>query len=365
MSWFLTFIGISALVILHEGGHFAAAKAVGMRVERFSLFFGPALVKVKRGETEYRIGSVPLGGYVKISGMNPLETMPEGEEHRGYFRQPVWKRIVVIAAGPTVNILIAFLVLFGVYAFSAQRVVNDRAKIVTVRSDSPASSVLKKGDVILAVDGRKVAVHGESFNFLKQIASHRCAGTPTNGCQATTPVTFTVLRGSKQLDVSLTPRYDATARRTLVGISSGYDLRAESAVGALGSSVSQMWSVTKGSVTRIVKIFTSSAARKQVHGIVGVSDVASQAFNFGLTDALYILALVSLSLAIINLFPFLPLDGGHIFWALAEKIRGRTIPFAVMERASMVGIALVLVVAVIGFSNDLTSLSNGSLTLHR
>jgi regulator of sigma E protease len=365
MSWVLTFIGISALVILHEGGHFAAAKAVGMRVERFSLFFGPALVKVKRGETEYRIGSVPLGGYVKISGMNPLETMPEGEEHRGYFRQPVWKRIVVIAAGPAVNILIAFLVLFGVYAFSAQHVVNDRAKIVTVRSDSPASGVLKKGDVILAVDGRKVAVHGESFNFIKQIASHRCAGTPTTGCQATTPVTFTVLRGSKRLDVSLTPRYDATARRTLVGISSGYDLRAESAVGALRSSVSQMWSVTKGSVTRIVKIFTSSAARKQVHGIVGVSDVASQAFSFGLTDALYILALVSLSLAIINLFPFLPLDGGHIFWALAERIRGRTIPFAVMERASMVGIALVLVVAAIGFSNDLTSLSNGSLTLHR
>jgi regulator of sigma E protease len=365
VSWVLTFIGISALVILHEGGHFAAAKAVGMRVERFSLFFGPAIVKVKRGETEYRIGTIPLGGYVKISGMNPLETMPEGEEHRGYFRQAVWKRIVVIAAGPAVNILIAFLVLFGVYAFSAQRIVNDRAKIASVRGDSPATGVLKPGDVLAAVDGRQVVVHGESFNFIKQIASHRCAGAPVSGCQASTPVTFTVLRGSKQLTVSLRPRYDATVHRTLVGISSGYDLRSESLAGALGSSVSQMWSVTEGSVTRIVKIFTSSAARKQVHGIVGVSDVASQAFDFGLTDALYVLALVSLSLAIINLFPFLPLDGGHIFWALAEKIRGRTIPFAVMERASMLGIALVLVLAVIGFSNDLTSLSNGSLTLHR
>ena len=176
---------------------------------------------------------------------------------------------------------------------------------------------------------------------------------------------FTVLRGAKRLTLSVKPRYEAKEKRTLVGITSAYDLTSESATGALGASVSQMWSVTEGSVTRIVKIFTSSAARKQVHGIVGVSDVASQAFNFGLTDALYILALISLSLAIINLFPFLPLDGGHIFWALAEKVRGRTIPFAVMERASMVGIALVLVVAGIGLSNDLNSLSNGGLTLHR
>jgi len=365
VSWVLTFIGISALVILHEGGHFAAAKAVGMRVERFSLFFGPAVFKVKHGETEYRIGTVPLGGYVKISGMNPLETMPEGEEHRGYFRQPVWKRIVVIAAGPAVNILIAFLVLFGVYAFSAQRVVDNRAKIASVVSGSPAAGVMKKGDVITAVDGRKVAVEHESFNFIDQIASHRCAGVATNGCLAVTPVRFSVLRNGKVLTLLVRPRYEAKEKRTLVGIDSGYALTSESATGALGASVSQMWTVTEGSVTRIVKIFTSSAARKQVHGIVGVSDVASQAFNFGLPDALYILALISLSLAIINLFPFLPLDGGHIFWALAEKARGRSIPFAVMERASMVGIALVLVVAAIGLSNDLNSLSNGGLTLHR
>ena len=113
-----------------------------------------------------------------------------------------------------------------------------------------------------------------------------------------------------------------------------------------------------------VSACTSSQARKDVHGIVGVSDVAHQAFNFSVAEALYVLALLSLSLAIINLFPFLPLDGGHIFWALAEKLRGRSIPFVVMERASAVGILLVLFVATIGLSNDISSLSNGSLTLH-
>jgi regulator of sigma E protease len=100
MTWLLTFLGIVSLVLLHEFGHFAVAKAVGMRVERFSLFFGPMLVKFRRGETEYGIGPIPLGGYVKISGMNPAEPLPPGEEHRSFYRQPVWKRVAVIAAGP-------------------------------------------------------------------------------------------------------------------------------------------------------------------------------------------------------------------------------------------------------------------------
>ncbi len=361
----LTFIGISALVLLHEFGHFAAAKAVGMRVERFSLFFGPLLVKFKRGETEYGIGPIPLGGYVKIAGMNPSEEMAAADAHRGYYRQAVWKRVVVIGAGPAMNILVAFLILFGVYATSDERVVTDRARIASVEAGMPASGVLRAGDQIVAVDGRPVVVHGESLSFISRIASHRCAGTPVSGCRASTPAVFTVERNSKRLNFSITPRYNAAAKRTLVGITSGFVLGRDSLTEAMGSSVSQMWNVTSTTVSRIGQVFTSSAARKQLHGIVGVSDVASQAFNFGVADAMYVLALLSLSLAIINLFPFLPLDGGHLFWAVAEKLRGRPIPFSVMERASAVGIALVLVLAVIGFSNDISSLSNGSLTLHR
>ncbi|MGN6187759.1 MAG: site-2 protease family protein, partial [Conexibacter sp.] len=94
MSWLLAFLGFVLLIVLHEAGHFAAAKAVGMRVERFSLFFGPMFWKVRRGETEYGIGAIPLGGYVRITGMNPTEEIPPEVAHRAYYRQPVWKRIV-------------------------------------------------------------------------------------------------------------------------------------------------------------------------------------------------------------------------------------------------------------------------------
>src|ERR1700712_1724637 len=103
------------LIILHEAGHFVAAKAVGMRVERFSLFFPPLIFKVKRGETEYGIGAIPLGGYVKITGMNPNEEIPEDVKPRAYSGQPVWKRVFVIGAGPAMNILIALLIWFFLF----------------------------------------------------------------------------------------------------------------------------------------------------------------------------------------------------------------------------------------------------------
>ena len=113
MSYLLAFLGFAALIILHEFGHFLAAKAVGMRVERFSLFFGPLLVKVRHGETEYGIGPIPLGGYVRITGMNPREEIPPEVRPRAYYNQPVWKRVVVILAGPAVNLLIAFVIVWG------------------------------------------------------------------------------------------------------------------------------------------------------------------------------------------------------------------------------------------------------------
>ena len=119
MSWLLAFAGFAVLIILHEAGHFVAAKAVGMRVERFFLFFPPKLWSVKRGETEYGIGAIPLGGFVKITGMNPDEELDPEVAPRGYYHQPVWKRIVVIAAGPFVNLVIAFVILFCL-AFSAR-----------------------------------------------------------------------------------------------------------------------------------------------------------------------------------------------------------------------------------------------------
>jgi regulator of sigma E protease len=361
MSWVLTLLGFMALIVLHEFGHFIAAKAVGMRVERFSLFFPPKLFGVRRGETEYMIGAIPAGGYVKITGMNPNEEIPPEVLDRAYYRQPVWKRLVVIGAGPAMNLLVAFLILWGLYAFSPQRQRTDRVSVAAVQAGRPAAAVLRTGDVLVAVDGHPVRVDPRTgqVNSIALIAAHRCAGHQVEGCAAATPVRLTVLRDGRRLSFVIDPHYDAKLKHALVGIQMAPVFASESPGQAVGSSINEMWHVTSLTVSRISQIFVSERARKEVHSVVGISDVASKAFSYSASAALYLLALVSLSLAIINLFPFLPLDGGHIFWALAEKARGRPIPFAIMERASVVGFALVLFLFLIGFTNDIHTLSNG------
>ncbi len=357
MSWVLAFLGFAALIIFHELGHFTAAKAVGMRVERFALFFPPLIYKVKRGETEYGIGAIPLGGYVRITGMNPNEEIDPEVLPRAYYMQPVWKRIFVIAAGPAVNLLIAFLLLFFIY--SGNGINSASTKIGAVEKNSPAAAVLVPGEKLVAIDGKT----GDTQSLTKLVGAHPCAGKPTPRCAGATPVRLTVLVPATEAAPAhtvtrvATPFYDPVAKRMRLGFSFGNDHHDLSIAGAGNEAVSEMWRVASGSVTRIGKLFYSSEARKQVTGTVGLYEETRQSIEFDGTQALFILAIISLSLAVINLFPFLPLDGGHIFWAMAEKVRGRAIPFRVMERASVVGFLLVMFLFVVGLSNDIGRLS--------
>ena len=363
MSYLLALIGFAALIVLHEAGHFVAAKAVGMRVERFSLFFGPMIVKTTRGETEYGIGTIPLGGYVKITGMNPREEIPPEVESRAYYRQPVWKRVVVILAGPAVNLLIAFAVLTAiVYSSGVQRTSHGQpvfSRTIAAGSlEQPAASYLEPGDQIVAVDGKRNLSVDQITN---EISSHRCAGPPAPGCQATTPVALTVLRHGRPLTFSIRPRYDSSLKRTRIGFGFGVAIEHPNLLGAGDKSLGQMWFVTHKTITTIATIFEPKT-RQQVHGIVGGFDVTQQEFSYSATDAFYTLAIISLSLAVINLFPFLPLDGGHVFWALAEKVRGKRIPFEIMERAGAVGFVLIILLFVIGLTNDISTLSGKGFT---
>jgi regulator of sigma E protease len=358
MSYVLAFLGFAVLIILHEAGHFAAAKAVGMRVERFSLFFGPLLVKFRRGETEYGIAPIPLGGYVRITGMSPREDIPPEVLPRAYYNQPVWKRVVVILAGPAVNLILAFVILFGLYWSHGKVATSHGQPVLVIAHDSlepPASHYLKAGDVIVAVDGHR---HPSENQLANAVSSHRCPGTQTAGCEASTPVTMTVDRAGHDLTFRMYPRYDATLKRVRLGFAFGGTKQAIGPVSAAGQSVSEMWHVTSVTVSTIGRLFEPKE-RQQLHSVVGTFKVTQQYFAFDTTDALYVLALISLSLAVINLFPFLPLDGGHVFWALAEKVRRRRIPFEVMERAGAVGFVLILFVFVIGLSNDINTLTGG------
>ncbi|HET8565250.1 MAG TPA: site-2 protease family protein [Solirubrobacterales bacterium] len=353
MSWFAVFLGFCFLIVVHEAGHFAAAKAVGMRVERFFLFFGPTIWSFKRGETEYGVKAIPLGGYVKITGMNPEEDVPPEHEENAYFRKPIWKRIVVVAAGPAVNLVLAFVILVGVFGIGGLEKTNQ--SVGAIKSGSPASRVLKEGDRIVAVDGKRfpdLALEQRLKAFGNVVKAHRCAGRQVNDCRAATPVKLTISRDGALKTISVYPRYDKEEGRALIGFSYGGHFVPISFGHAVSKSLDSVWLVTSKTATIFARIFESEQ-RKQISGIVGTSDVGHAAVEQGWRQALLLLALVSLSLGLINLLPILPLDGGHILWAVVEKLRGEPVSLRVIERATVVGFALVLMLMFIGLSNDI------------
>jgi regulator of sigma E protease len=315
-------------------------------VERFALFFPPLLFKVRRGETEYGIGAIPLGGYVKITGMNPAEELAPEVAKRAYYNQPVWKRVVVIAAGPAVNIVLAFVIMWAVFLNTGT--FDSPPRVAAVESGKPAAAVLKPGDRIVAVDGRAPAgtdVDAQMRSVGNAIAAHKG-----------TPVSLTVKREGRTQTVTAKPFYDARLKKWRIGFGQQATQYPASVASASSAAVDQMWNVTSGTVSRIAQIFKPEE-RKQLSSVVGGYETTRQAFGLSTSVAFMLLAIISLSLGIVNLFPFLPLDGGHIFWALAEKVRGRAIPFSVMERAGFVGFALVIGLFMIGFTNDIGRLT--------
>ncbi|HEY3191385.1 MAG TPA: RIP metalloprotease [Solirubrobacterales bacterium] len=408
MTWVLVVAGFAALIMLHEGGHFVVAKLTGMRVERFFLFFPPKLFSIKRGETEYGVGMIPLGGFVKITGMNPEELEPrdpsEGPREAGvleriesvnqeagpgvsrpgeplpselleraYYNQPVWKRIAVIAAGPVVNIVLAFILLLLVYLSLP---VPRGIEVDKVQADTPAANVLRPGDRILAVDGaratmpdvskiedvnRRIDVADDKFTHITHlIRRHHCAGGRSPGCLSETPVTVVVDRNGQRRTLHLHTYYDGSNHRYRLGVefkAVGSQTADQSPAEAAKLAADKMWFVTSRTLSVIGRIF-EPAQRKQISGVVGGSQALNQAIGFNIHEAIFVLAVISLSLGLINLFPFLPLDGGHIFWSLVEKIRGRRVPFSVIERASAVGFLLVIMLFVIGLTNDIGRLTS-------
>jgi regulator of sigma E protease len=414
MSYVLAFLGFVALIILHEFGHFAVAKAVGMRVERFSLFMGPLLVKLRRGETEYGIGPLPLGGYVKITGMNPREELteegqlrelreqldkleddpretlgretPQAQElvaekralaarisevqaqieatrERAYYNQSVWKRVVVILAGPAMNLLIAFGIVFALVLTAGQTVTKNgqpvlNNNVAALVVGAPAAKVLQPGDKIISVDG----VSGSPEAIRKQLGTHRCAGRQVNGCLSANAAHVVVRRDGQLKTFEIRARYNAADKRPELGFSFGTVTAPVGALHAASITTSNLWSVTTQTVSTVARIFEPQE-RKQLHSIVYGYTATQESFATSTTQALWVLALISLSLAIINLFPFLPLDGGHVFWAVAEKVRGKRIPFEIMERAGVVGFVLILMIFVIGLTNDISTLSGPGIGL--
>jgi len=396
LSLTVSILGLAGLVLIHELGHFLAALATGMSPRRFYLGFPPALVKIKRRGVEYGIGAIPLGGYVKIPGMHrpapsDLEVafrpavgerprlgrivdrlqrlvgagemdearrvLPELEEEVGeeklsapahraaerglrdladglgddaYWRQRTWKKVAVIFAGPGANLLVALVLFTGLLMQDAWQIgvrlqaAPDNAATTKIEEVLPATPAqvagLRMGDRVIAVNGRPVSARA----LLDMIAA-------SHG----TPIQLTVRRGGETVTTVV-----AAERR------GGLSLPA-----AVGRSAEITYRVSKEIALFFPRLATGEGA-SEVSSPVGITKVSSEALDQSFSDFVFVLGLISLSLALLNLLPLLPLDGGHIAFSIIEGVRGRALGRELYERVSVIGIAFVLVLFVIGLSND-------------
>jgi regulator of sigma E protease len=404
MSTLVAILGLGFLILIHEAGHFFTARAVGMRPRKFYVGFPPALLKTRRNGIEYGLGSIPLGGYVKIPGMHrpapsdvdvyfgkaiverpqlfasttalrrrlengdmagarsEVETLRaeladaplSPGAHRGadrglqeledalgpdaYWRQRTWRKVAVIAAGPGTNLALA-VVLFAVLSMIGGGKVT--ATVDEVQGGRPAAQVgLRSGDTIVAIDGRPV----RPTEIRDRIGSSEGR-----------PLELVVRRDGRRVGLGpVRPEKIDGAYRL------GFILRASglSPPAALWQSLKLTGEATKQTAAFLPRL-VHREARKEITTPVGIVQGSSQALNRGIETYLWLLGFLSLSLALLNLLPLLPLDGGHIAFSLVEGIRGRAVGREVYERVSVVGIALVLMLYFIGLSNDVGRLGGG------
>ncbi len=331
------------MVMVHELGHLLAAKRGGMKVTEYFLGFGPRLWSFRRGETEYGIKALPLGGYVKIPGMTNLEEVDPADESRTYREQSFPKRLLVAVAGSAMHFLMAFVLLWALVAFVG--LPNDnQLQIQAVNSvggkPGPAQLAgLRPGDVVVSVDGQ--SVQGDFARFESDIQRH-----------PDSPVRLVVLRDGHDRTVTVVPangrvQHEAgvqapkgTAPFGIIGVTSGSPLQRTNPLVAVGHATTELGVVTWGSILGVGRLFspsglasishqvTSAKAASQaaqngtrVESIVGAARTAVQAAQAGVGDLLVILISINVFVGIFNLFPMLPLDGGHVAIAVYERIR--------------------------------------------
>jgi regulator of sigma E protease len=389
---FVAIIGLAFLILIHEAGHFFAALSVGMRPRRFYLGFPPAILRTTRNGIEYGVGMIPLGGYVKIPGMHrpapsdadvqfgralqerpelagPLQRlkralssgddaaadgaleelmrvagdpappgfsrgiqeMLDGLSPQAYWRQDTWRRIFVILAGPATNFALAVMIFTALFVVGGGKATNT---VGSVLPGKPAASIgLKPGDQIVTINRVRVGPH--------DIAA-------TISASKGKPVTVVVQRGAGYVTLpAVQPQVIDGAYRL------GFVLRGEQlgVVASAWQSLKLTGVVTK-EIGKSLGRLAHGEGRKDISSPVGITRTLDRSADQGVQQYLWVLGLISLSLALMNMLPLLPLDGGHIAFSIVEGIRGRAVAREVYERVSVVGIALVLFLFVIGISND-------------
>ena len=343
-------IVLGLLIFVHEFGHFFFAKLFGVKVLKFSLGFGPKVVGKIVGDTEYLISAFPLGGYVKMLGEDPGEEVAAGEEHLSFPAKSLFARFSIVAAGPIFNLLFAVIIYFLIFFLAGEPVVGTR--IGDVQPDSAAAAAgLMQNDVILSINGKKTEHWQDVFD-----------GIQKNGRG---PVVLTIRRGDELLEINTQPTikkaknlFGEDIEMPMLGITASSDVSIEE-LGpgqALSRSLVKTWEIITLTILGIVKIFQKIVPASSLGGPIFIAQLAGQSLEAGVMSLFSFIALLSVNLGILNLFPIPVLDGGHLVFFAIEGIIHKPLSVKTREVMQQVGIVVLGSLMVFVFYNDIVRL---------
>ncbi|MFZ7110967.1 MAG: RIP metalloprotease RseP [Desulfatiglandales bacterium] len=346
---FVVVLGL--LIFFHELGHFLVAKYFGVKVLKFSLGFGQKLIGKKIGETEYLISAFPLGGYVKMLGENEDEgdPIPPEDEERAFGNQHVLKRMAIVAAGPVFNLALALFLFFGVYFVSGAYV--GIPEIGQITPDSPAEKAgLLKGDIVVTIQGKEI----EGWVEMREIIQDK----------AGVPIDMTVRRGDDLMTFSVVPEehiekiYGQDIKSALIGIvSSGkYEKIEFGPIQALKKASLDTWKWIKLTCKVVVKLFQGKLSLKLLGGPLMIGQMTGEVAQESFALLVPFMAMISVNLGILNLFPIPILDGGLIIFLLVELIIGKPISLKKRDMAQKIGFGILIFLMVLVTYNDVVKL---------
>ena len=343
-------IGVILMIVIHEGGHFVAAKAFGMKATEAFFGFGPKLWSTRRGETEYGVKAIPFGGYVRIIGMNPFEEVDEEDEHRTYRAAPFWKKTVVVLAGILSHFVIAIILLWvvasvwGVVAYDDDGTVIRTTTIASVSEFTPgttepspaAAAGTQAGDTIVAADGEPIEDWDQFSDFARANGGNAVTITVDRDAQridlSATLATYdrpVVIDGELMLDDSGNPVTESAgffgvtpeAARDEVGLIGAVPIALSQFFDAVVQSVKGLWQMIIGFPALVMSLFGGDDEILQT--VRPISPIGLVQLAGPLESTLFLLALVNIFVGVLNVVPLYPLDGGHFAVAAYEKVTGR------------------------------------------
>ncbi len=314
------------LIFIHELGHFMAAKSCGVKVNEFALGMGPAFFKKQKGETLYALRILPIGGYCAMEGEDE-----ESQDERAFNNKPAWQRAIIVVAGATMNLILCIVVMIAISMYTGTMTTT----IDKVIDDSPAQKAgFHTGDEIVEIDGKPVEEWADITTYIGEAEGR---------------VRINVNRNDKRMSL-VSDLSQAEDGRNIIGIEPA---RTHNPLLAIQSGVANTWNMTKLMGVTIKQLFTGEASTKDLTGPVGIVYAVSDTAQYGMVYLLYLTALISLNLAIVNMLPFPALDGGRLLFIIIRRFTGRAITDSMEGKIHFVGIMLLFALMIYVTWNDI------------